>query len=109
MLPTVVTVARHYKRADAPVDTEDTSVETMDVEDFVVAPARVKLELGITMNTGNYESARISVGIEVPCYREEIDEAYKNWLKYAKERIIEEQQEIQQWARTRGSRNNAPF
>lgn len=30
---------------------------------------------GVTLNQGNYESSRIDVGVEVPCYVEDLDRA----------------------------------
>lgn len=101
-------MARQYKRDKEP-ETTDESTDTIEVSDFVVPPARVTLELGVTINLGNFESCRLSVGVEVPCYREELDDAYAYWLDYAKGKIVEEQNAIKQWALTRGSRNSTPF
>jgi len=108
MLPTVVKVARQYKRDKEP-EVTDEETDNIEVSEFVVPPARVNLELGVTINLGNFESCRLSVGVEVPCYREELDNAYAYWLAYAKGKIVEEQNGIKQWALTRGSRNNTPF
>jgi hypothetical protein len=38
--------------------------------------ARVKVGMGMTLNIGNYQSARVDVGIELPCRIAEIREAY---------------------------------
>lgn len=38
--------------------------------------ARVKVGLGMTLNLGNYESARVDVGIDLPCLPGEVMEAY---------------------------------
>ena len=39
--------------------------------------SKVKLSMGMTVNLGNYESARFDVGVEHPCSAEDIDAAYK--------------------------------
>ena len=41
-----------------------------------VHPARVTAKYGLTINLGNYESARVDVGIELPCFVEEKDAAF---------------------------------
>ena len=45
-------------------------------------PTQVEVKLGLTINLGNFESARVDVGIRIPCTAEEIrpvfDEA-KAW------------------------------
>ena len=41
---------------------------------FKTEPAKVVVQKGLTMNLGNYESARVTVGFECPCYVEEVGE-----------------------------------
>ena len=55
----------------------DTVEEEIEVGTFGegVSPASVTVQYGLTLNQGNYESARIDVGVTLPCYREEIDGA----------------------------------
>lgn len=38
---------------------------------FKTDPARVVMQKGLTINLGNFESARVTVGFECPCYVEE--------------------------------------
>ena len=38
---------------------------------FKTEPAKIVVQKGLTLNLGNYESARFTVGIELPCYVEE--------------------------------------
>ncbi len=40
---------------------------------FKTTPARVTISKGLTLNLGNYESARVTVGVEIPCYVEEVE------------------------------------
>lgn len=35
--------------------------------------ARVEVELGATINMGNYESLRVGVNVQLPCYHEEVE------------------------------------
>jgi hypothetical protein len=59
---------------------EQVTEETLAVHRFATEPAKIEVSLGLTLNLGNYESARLSVGMTVPCYKEESDDAF-NWAK----------------------------
>ncbi|HUU59760.1 MAG TPA: hypothetical protein VMZ50_09460, partial [Phycisphaerae bacterium] len=41
---------------------------------FKTTPARVSVTKGLVVNLGNYETARVTVGYECPCYLEEVEE-----------------------------------
>lgn len=63
---------------------EASSEEVVDVSRFETAPAIVRRGYSLTMNLGNYESAKVDVGIEVPCYLEDVeaaDEWAKRWVE----------------------------
>lgn len=64
------------------------------VHKFETEPATVEVDYSLTMNLGNYESARISVSVTVPCYKEEIDEAYEFAQAWAEERLSKERDQI---------------
>jgi hypothetical protein len=90
-VPVVVQVARQFKQsADGKwLDPQNTE-EVVAVHRYVTQPAVVGCELGSTLNMGNYESARISVTVTVPCYREEVDSAFE-WAKdFVEERYKKE-------------------
>jgi hypothetical protein len=58
--------------------------ETLAVHRFLTEPARVEVSLGLTLNLTNYESAKITIGITVPCYKEETEDAFawaKDWVE----------------------------
>lgn len=60
-----------------------TEEETLAVHRFATEPAKIELSLGLTINLGNFESARLLVGMQVPCYKEESDDAFewaKSWI-----------------------------
>lgn len=58
--------------------------EHIAVHRFATVPAEVFYEAGATLNMGNYESVRLTIGIRMPCYREEANEAFdmaKAWVE----------------------------
>lgn len=68
--------------------------EKLVVHQYVTAPATVGVSLGQTINLGNFESVRIDVSVTVPCYREEIEDAYV-WAKdFAEERMKAESADV---------------
>jgi hypothetical protein len=69
---------------------EEVSNVQVAVHVFETTPAEVLYEAGATINMGNYESGRVTVGIRVPCYREEIATAFdtaKVWV----EKVLEDE------------------
>jgi hypothetical protein len=72
---------------DGPVDGKE---EVIAVHKFLTEPTRVTVDAGLTINLGNYETARIRVGISVPCYREEADAAYDQAYGWVTDRVEEE-------------------
>ncbi len=51
--------------------------------------ATVKTNASITINLGNYESAKIEAGIELPCEPSETQEAFKKaWAEVERELSI---------------------
>lgn len=94
-IPTTVTVSRQFKTSagEQPLTSED---ETLEVHEFVTEPARVGLEYGLTLNLGNYESARIAVSVSIPCYKEEMEGAYDAAARWVESKIAQEVQDIRQ-------------
>jgi len=64
------------------------------VHAFETEPARVSVDYSLTMNLGNYESARIGVSVQVPCYKEEMDDAFAFASAWVEQRIQEERDKI---------------
>jgi hypothetical protein len=50
-------------------------------------PATVNVMLGLTINQGNYESARIDVGIRMPCNPADAEETYQRAKDWCESRI----------------------
>ena len=76
------------------------------VHKFETDPAMVTVDYGLTMNLGDYNAARLSVSVTVPCYKEEIDEAYEFAQAWAEERLSKERDMI---VASRKDGNNNPF
>jgi len=57
--------------------------ETIEVHEFATTPAVVHFELPLK-KVKDFNSAGISIGISVPCYVEEIDEA----ITFAKDKVL---------------------
>lgn len=60
------------------------------VHKFATEPAKVMVDYALTINLGNFESAKIGVSVTVPCYVEEVDKAYEFAQAWAEERLTKE-------------------
>ncbi len=87
---TSAVVSRQYFEGKEPSSEMDTKNEQVKVSVFVTEPAKVSVSQGLTLNLGNYESARIEVSVSVPCYKEEVDDAYKYALNWVESRLSNE-------------------
>lgn len=87
-------VSRQFFEGKSPTAPEDTKNEVIEILRFLTEPAKVSVSMGLTLNLGNYESARIDVALVVPCYREEVDAAYKYANKWVEDRLGTEVQNI---------------
>jgi hypothetical protein len=61
---------------------------------FKSIPARVSVTKGLTLNLGKYESARVTVGFESPCYPEEVKEVEACLNDFVEERLKQEVEDI---------------
>lgn len=87
-----VTVTRQYGKDG---DEETTDVE-LEVRRFEVEPAHVTAEYSMTINLGNFESARCNCSVTLPCYIEEIEPAFEKAWKIAKAQLQEQTKGIKQ-------------
>lgn len=63
---------------------ESASEEVVSTHVFDGQVAKVRRGYGLTINLGNYESARFDVSLEVPCYIEDVnaaDEFARLWVE----------------------------
>lgn len=92
--PLTAVVSRQYQTAGQPPEAPDVKNEVLEIQLFVTEPAKVSVGMGLTLNLGNYEAARIDVSLFVPCYREEADEAYKYAHGWVEGRLAAEVEDI---------------
>ncbi len=88
-----IVVTRSFRDRGVDVD-EDAEEEALRVHKFVTTPAQVTARYGLTLNLGNYESARVDVEVTVPCYVEEIEEAYAEAITFVEEKIRQDVDEL---------------
>jgi hypothetical protein len=88
-------VTRSFRKAGSPEPTSESSDSgTICVRRFLTEPAKVVVNYGLTINLGNFESARVDVAAYVPCYKEEMDDAYEFASEFVTKRIAKEKEEI---------------
>ena len=85
------TVARTFSSGQD--DGEESGV--IRIRRFETAPAEVYCEYGATINLGNYESAKVMVGVRMPCYAEEVEAAFQYAESFARDRVDAEATKIQ--------------
>lgn len=88
-----VAVTRHFKTGGNPFEIND-DPEEISVKTFSTVPAQVGVNNRMTINLGDYESAQVGVSVTLPCYVEEIEDAYAYASKFAEARMAEEVNDI---------------
>lgn len=58
--------------------------------EFQTPPVLLNLSFSRTLNTGNFESLRIVVGLTMPCKVEYLEQAYKETKKFVEEHLQQE-------------------
>lgn len=91
---TVAHVTRQYFKDKVPLGPEQVSNELLAVRTFVTEPAHVGIDMGLTLNLGNFESARIDVRLSEPCYVEEKDDAYNASKSWVEARLMSEVRDV---------------
>ena len=69
---------------------EQSDSKKIMIRPFVTSTANVSVKYGMTLNLGDYESARVDVMISCPCYKEEIVPVYKQTRDLAEKLIQRE-------------------
>ena len=70
------------------------SEDVIAIHKFETEPAKVTVDYALTINLGNFESAKIGVSVTVPCYAEELSQAYEFAQAWAEERLTRERDMI---------------
>ena len=91
-------VERNFKRGKVEVSSSQDE-ETISIQKFVTTPAEVSIGYALTMNLGDFESAKISVTLRVPCYAEEVDEAFEYAQGWVEARVQKERELIRRHQR----------
>ena len=52
--------------------------------------AKVSYGLGRTINTGNFENAKIDIHVEFMCEEDEVEQTYERAKKFVRQRVKEE-------------------
>lgn len=85
LLTVTATVVR-----DGKVESTRERTEKIQIRPFVTDTANVSVKLGVTMNMGDYSSARADVMLSVPCYVEEMVSVYRQIREIASGLVSEE-------------------
>lgn len=73
-----------------PRDEGAATEETLEPREFKGQPSEIFAEFALTMNLGNYESAKVTVGLRVPCSAEDKDADYETIRNWVTERVRKE-------------------
>jgi len=95
---TKVTVTRTVMGKDVSTDTKE---DKLVVNQFVTEPAKVSLTMGVTINLGNFEGARVDVGVTLPCYAEEVEAAHSFASSWVETKIVREIEALRDHTRKR--------
>lgn len=68
--------------------------EVIMVRQFVTEPAMIRRGYALTINMGNFESAKIDVSIAIPAYIEEMHEVDEYARDWCEKRIVAEKNEV---------------
>lgn len=91
---TTIFVSRTIKK-QGEAEVADGGSETLEVHQFATTPAVVSVSYPIKL-TKNYQAAGIDVGISLPCYAEEIDDAFQRANDLVIERLKVELPKLKQ-------------
>ena len=79
---------------------ESEKIEVQPIADNIPL-AHVESASQMTLNLGNFESVQIRVGVTLPCYVEELDDAYQTAQKFVEQRLNKEVTEIREYRASR--------
>jgi len=93
-------VTREVRKSGEVLDDHGKSENvTIEVTPFEGEVARVGLDAAMTINLGNYQSAKVGVFLSVPCYPEEAHEVFDVVKATVEKRMSEEVAEVQEMKR----------
>lgn len=89
-----VWVSAQLMKSGKPIGDVDAKEDMILVDAFEVPPATSRVNLGMTVNIGNFESLRVDSGVEIPCYKEELPEAQEFCFSLAEKFLFEKVREV---------------
>ena len=90
IVPTTITVLRSIKIGKTGEEiVSGEATEVIEVHQFATTPAMARVMIPIK-KAHNYNSAGLIVGVDLPCYKEELPEALEKAYGLAKERLLSE-------------------
>jgi len=87
-IETIITVARTVK-VNGTDETSEVTQEVIDVRKFATTPAMIRFDQKINPSR-EYQSCGYTIGIDLPCYVEEIDQGFDK----AKEFVLAKSREL---------------
>lgn len=84
----IVTIDNRFVHGNGTEDCITKLTEVVEVKKFETRPAVVRRGYGVTINQGNYESARIDISVEVPCQIQDVARADEWAAKFIEKRLI---------------------
>lgn len=70
--------------------------QNLEARVFATTPAMVSAKIGRTVNTGDYESIRIEVGVSLPCYAEEVEQGITTASEMVGKFVADEEAAVRQ-------------
>lgn len=95
-----ITTTKQFKNVDGENETV-VNEEAVAGPPVAGEPAKVSFEAGLTLNLGNYESARITVGVVMPCAPSEVDATFGIAKEWTTQRLVKEAQQIKEFVLAR--------
>ena len=80
---------------------ESSEEKVLEVRRFETTPARVKVGLGMTYQPKEFHSIRVDVGVELPCYVEEVDACYEDARRRADSYLRAEKKKLDDFYKKR--------
>ena len=69
--------------------TTDVDLDTIEVRPFITEPAKVSYEYGISRSL-NFQTVTLGVTVEIPCYKEEVEDAIEEAKQICVRRLKKE-------------------
>ena len=68
---------------------EDIITDKLKVHKFITTPAKLTITKSNTTNLGNYNSKKLVISLTMPCYKEQIEESYKEVMEWVDAKLQE--------------------